>query len=88
MLTRWDSIIDKQSFASVIATCLKPWEWYGVIKRLGSLLLFNPLSARGSWHLYLNKRDDRIVAEMIIQLKLKEHGHITTYEFPKMHRNN
>jgi hypothetical protein len=68
-----------------VAPFLKPWEWYGVIKRLGSLLLFNPLNAKGSWHLHLDKRDDRIVAEMIIQLKMKENGHIPMYEFPSLH---
>ncbi len=55
---------------------------------MGSLLTFNPLSAQGSWKLHLDKRDDRMVADMIIQLKLKEHGHITSYATPDFHRTH
>jgi hypothetical protein len=64
----------------IIVPHLKPWEWYGIIKRVGSLLLFNPLRAQGSWSLNLDKRDDRMVADMIIQLKIKEKGHMISYE--------
>ena len=85
--TRWDSIIDKESFAAIIAPCLKTWEWHGATKRLGSLLTFNPLSAQGSWKLHLDKRDDRMVADMIIQLKLKEQGHIISYAIPQFPLN-
>jgi hypothetical protein len=53
---------------------------------VGSLLLFNPLSAQGSWKLHLDKRDDRMVADMIIQLKIKEKGHMLPYEFPILHQ--
>ena len=80
-MIRWDSIIDKQFVAATIAPCLKSWEWHGAIKRLGSLSLFNPLCAQGLWKLQLDKRDDRMVADMIIQLKIKEKGHMTSYEF-------
>ena len=62
---------------AIILPHFKPWEWYGVIQRVGSLLLFNPLNARGSWQLHLDKRDDRMVADMIVQLKIKEKGHLT-----------
>jgi hypothetical protein len=49
---------------------------------VGSLQLFNPLSAHGSWMLNLDKRDDRMVADMIIQLKIKEKKHIPAYKLP------
>ena len=40
------------------------------------------MNAHGSWMLNLDKRDDRMVADMIIQLKIKEKGHISGYEIP------
>jgi hypothetical protein len=53
---------------------MSPFEAAAFICRIGYLNIFNPCKPEGAWELDLSRREERVVAKILIGLALQEPG--------------